>query len=72
MSCREKEIADLMPWYVNNTLSAEEKMTFEKHLKTCAECQATLLDVQQFSVNLDEMSEVLFSEHICNLNNYFS
>ena len=64
MSCKEKEIADLLPWYVNNTLSAEEKIAYEKHLKTCSECQTKLSDVQQLSDDLEKESTTLFSEHI--------
>ncbi len=64
MKCTQKKIADLLPWYVNNTLSAEEKMVFEKHLKTCSGCRTKLPDVQQLSGDLEEQSSILLSEHI--------
>jgi anti-sigma factor RsiW len=33
-----QEIIELLPWYVNATLSSEEKAIVASHLEGCAEC----------------------------------
>jgi Putative zinc-finger len=36
------EMAELIPWYVKGTLSADERKTIDSHLKSCEHCRQTL------------------------------
>ena len=40
--CKEKEISDLLPWYVTDNLSETERNRVEKHLKECLVCKEEL------------------------------
>jgi Putative zinc-finger len=42
-----ERIAELMPWYVNGTLSDEEHAGVEKHLNECLPCRAALREERQ-------------------------
>lgn len=37
--CRDPEIAGLLPWYVNNTLTDEERHRVEEHMAACGPCR---------------------------------
>lgn len=42
MDAAHREIADLIPWYANGTLSGDERAGLEKHLNECLPCRAAL------------------------------
>src|SRR5215831_1323709 len=41
-SSEHAEVWEMLPWYVNGTLSDHERASVEAHLVTCAACQAEL------------------------------
>ncbi len=62
-SC-DKEIVGLLPWYVEDTLSKEEKANVERHLSECAACRERVQQIQWIRDGLRQHSEELFPEHI--------
>ena len=48
----------LVPWYANGTLSPEERVQVEEHLKTCSECQREVQWLQSVSTSMAEIPEV--------------
>ena len=40
------KLAEMIPWFVNETLSSEDRRRVEEHLPDCAECRATLEDAR--------------------------
>jgi len=57
-SCKDHTIAEVLPWYVNATLSDEERRSVEHHLATCAVCQREVALLQQIAVVLHAGSPV--------------
>jgi len=62
---RHEAIQELLPWYLNDTLEADERTDVERHLQSCAECRdeleelkglqfATLLEPETSRESLDE------------------
>lgn len=47
MERAHKEIVELMPWYVNGTLTGPERASVEKHVKECLPCRAALREEQR-------------------------
>ena len=47
MQSVHKETVELIPWYVNGTLTAEERDRLEVHLRECLPCRAALRDEQR-------------------------
>jgi len=45
-----QEVWELLPWYVNGTLSDHERTRVEAHLMTCAACQAELARCRDLAV----------------------
>lgn len=41
--CERREIAELLPWYVNGSLGERERQRMEAHLIECAVCREALL-----------------------------
>ncbi|MCS6903347.1 MAG: zf-HC2 domain-containing protein [Candidatus Bipolaricaulota bacterium] len=41
------ELRELLPWYANGTLSAEERMKVEAHLAHCKRCQREFQEIRQ-------------------------
>ena len=39
---RHEAIRELLPWYLNDTLEADERADVERHLQSCAECRDEL------------------------------
>ncbi|NOZ61074.1 MAG: zf-HC2 domain-containing protein [Calditrichaeota bacterium] len=64
MSCKEKEIAELLPWFINDTLLSHEKKKIEQHLKQCRECQTTFQEMKKLSLRLTQENKELLSDHI--------
>jgi anti-sigma factor RsiW len=42
-------ISELLPWFANGTLAAEEHVLVERHLESCAECREELAFLEQLS-----------------------
>ena len=40
-------VVELLPWYVNGTLSRAEQASVEQHLPSCSECQQLLAEYEQ-------------------------
>ena len=47
--------ADLLPWFVNNTLSEHERLVVESHLETCPQCQQEVLLLQRMREQVKEL-----------------
>jgi putative zinc finger protein len=47
-------VMELLPWYVNATLSPAERTVVEKHLETCADCREELQSLSQVSAVISE------------------
>ncbi|MCB1643874.1 MAG: zf-HC2 domain-containing protein [Pseudomonadales bacterium] len=45
-SQQHEEILLLLPWYLNDTLTGNERTTVVEHLKTCVECQRSRDEMQ--------------------------
>jgi Zn finger protein HypA/HybF involved in hydrogenase expression len=60
----ENKIKDLLPWYLNQTLSEDEAKKVEAHLKGCPKCQKELEELRGISSGLKEHKEVFVSPHI--------
>lgn len=52
---RHEAIQELLPWYLNDTLEADERTDVERHLQSCAECRDELEELQglQFATLLE-------------------
>lgn len=64
MKCTDQDIAKLLPWYVNGTLSRKEQEHVRSHLDDCPKCRREIEAMRWLSTRLAENSEALFSEHI--------
>jgi hypothetical protein len=42
-----REIAELLPWYVNGSLTGPERAAVEKHVRECLPCRAALREEQK-------------------------
>jgi Putative zinc-finger len=47
----------VIPWYANGSLSAEERAEAEEHLKTCAACQSEVQWLQNVRISLTSIPE---------------
>lgn len=47
MSTIHERTVELIPWYVNGTLEADERRAVERHLAECLPCRAALRDEQR-------------------------
>lgn len=61
--CDDK-LLELLPWYVNDSLSPNEKRKVEDHLKDCPRCQKELEETRWLSSGVKELAEVFASQHI--------
>lgn len=57
-SCVNQAMTDVLPWYVNGTLSDEERRVFENHLAACAACRREVAVLRQLAVVLHEQAPV--------------
>jgi len=44
----------LLPWYVNGTLTADERAEVEQHLEECGECRAAVEELRQIAIAVDQ------------------
>jgi len=56
-------IHELLPWYVNGTLDAEESAMFKDHLAACGACGSELVILEQMKAELERHGEDLLSDH---------
>ncbi len=56
-------IHELLPWYTNETLDAEETAAFEKHLSGCEACSKELEVLRKVQARLESHGEALLSDH---------
>jgi len=47
------DIKLLLPWYVNGTLTADERAEVEEHLDTCADCRASVEELRQIAIAVE-------------------
>lgn len=47
------EVKLLLPWYVNGTLSSEERSTVADHLDNCVECRDGVLELRRMSTAIE-------------------
>jgi len=64
MKCNDKKTAELLPWYVNKTLSKDEGEKVKSHVSQCMKCKADLEKMKMLSVSLEKNYADLTSEHI--------
>ena len=61
--CKNK-LRELLPWYLNHTLSDNETREVEAHLKECPACRKELEELRWLSSEVKELSEAFVSPHI--------
>lgn len=52
------EIVLLLPWYVNQSLPADERQHVEKHLKSCLICRRELLNLRKLSTAVQRSTDL--------------
>lgn len=52
-----RDIEELLPWYVNDTLAPDEKLTVERHLEKCPACRAELEQCRALAARIHEPCE---------------
>jgi hypothetical protein len=57
-----QEIIELLPWYLNETLSSEEAQRVAEHLKSCKACERELQEVQGLQKIIAAPAEAFSSE----------
>ena len=63
MGCKN-EIAELLPWYVNETLSADERRKVESHLKVCPACRESIQGMEWIAGGMEKYKSFLPVEHV--------
>jgi len=53
-----QELVELLPWYLNGTLSEEERRRLDGHLPRCAECRSQLEEWRNLATRLSEADAV--------------
>ncbi len=64
MKCVDREIARLLPWYVNRTLSRQEMQKVKDHLTGCAECRQKSKEMERLAIDMQKYGAELMTEHI--------
>ncbi len=52
---QQKHPAKLLPWFVNETLSTEDRHTVERHLGSCPQCQQEITLLQKMRTHVKEI-----------------
>jgi hypothetical protein len=60
----DDRLFELLPWYVNDSLSLAEKKLVEDHLKVCSRCQKELEEIKLLYSGVKELGEVFASPHV--------
>ena len=58
-----RRYSDLLPWYVNGTLDADEAERIEAHLPTCAECRRELARCRAFAGLYEDVEDLAPAPH---------
>lgn len=61
--CKDKT-RELLPWYLNRTLSEDEAKKVEEHLEECLMCRRELEELRWLSSEIKELDETPVSPHI--------
>ncbi len=69
---QHRRIQELLPWYVNGTLTAEERQAVEAHATTCARCHGELTAAAEMARAIRETGEVAPSPHPVQLSRLFA
>jgi len=64
MKCSDKKIAELLPWYVNKSLSKDDEGRVMKHLEECPACTKELEDLMRFRDEIAQYPDELFTDHV--------
>ncbi len=52
---QQEHPAELLPWFVNETLSTEDRQTVEQHLESCPQCQQEITLLQKMRTHVKEI-----------------
>ena len=52
-----REIQELLPWYANDTLTPDERLTVERHIEQCRACRTELEQCRALATRIHEPSE---------------
>jgi hypothetical protein len=69
---QHRRIQELIPWYVNGTLAAEERQTVEAHVASCGRCHGELTAAAEMAKAIREAGEVAPSPHPVQLSRLFA
>jgi len=70
--CCTNELNLLLPWYVNNSLSLEDKNAFELHMAECGECEHQVLLEKKVQSTVAHQTRVPNTSSTVALNRLFS
>jgi len=56
VNAESKHPEDLLPWYVNNTLSADERVQVETHMVECEDCRNEVKFLQKLRAGIQQDS----------------
>lgn len=54
---------ELLPWWVNGTLSAEQQAQVDDHVKSCSTCQQEILLISTFNESLEAEAHRSYADH---------
>lgn len=52
---QQEHPAELLPWFVNETLSTEDRHTVEQHIESCPQCQQEITLLQKMRTHMKEI-----------------
>jgi len=61
-TCQRQEIAELLPWYVNETLGSEERKRTEDHIRECPACRREVEILNQIATSVQAEHPVPLSD----------
>ncbi len=62
--CKDRQIAELFPWYITNSISKIERHRIEKHLASCPVCKKELATLKSFYEEFYLQGKSIDNEHI--------
>ena len=60
---KHQQVAQLLPWYVNQTLHSDERDLVEAHLKSCLVCRKEITSLQKLSASVQQSEAMDALEH---------